>query len=318
MEYLFLFSSCILFSLQYIFSKLYHQKSGGTASASFVSSVLTSLFGVVYCVIFATVTGKEVIFSVPHDALLYAMIYAFAGIGCSLAFFLGLNYGNLWILTTYSLLGGMVLPCFYGVVFNNEPITLLRCVGTAILIISLFPTAIESAKKDIVSANAKGGRVIFPLLCIFVFIGNGMTGVISKIHQLSENAISSNAFVMIGSLGRAVLSAIILVIYIFVTRNKKCESTTKIKLTFKLVLYLGFLLFCYAVIHSMGDVSSLLCAKTMDSSVQFSFISAFVILATALIGKFLFGEKIGKAQKISLALVVIGITLMLFANLFKQ
>ncbi len=316
MEYLYLFLACFLFTVQYIFSKLYHLKSGGTAGASFVNSVMTSLFGVFYCVLFAVFTGREVFFSVSEEAFLYAMIYAVVGIISSLAFFLGLNYGNLSILTTYSLLGGMVLPFFYGVVFNNEPITVMKCVGTVVLIFSLFPTAFENAKKDIVSGKTTAHPIIFTMLCIFVFFGNGMTAVISKIHQLSANAVSSNGFVMIGSLVRTVLSAIILAIFIFATRKKKRDNMPTIKLSFKLVLYLGFLLFSYAVIHSMGDIFSLLCAKTMDSSIQFSFISAFVILFTALLGKFLFGEKIGKAQKISLVLVVIGITFMLLAGIY--
>ncbi len=318
MDNLYLISASILFSLQYIFSKKYQEKSEGTITASLVSSLMTSLFGALYCIIFAAFTGEEILFNISFEVFFYSMIYAVAGIVSGVTFLFALNYGNLSILTTFSLLGGMILPFFYGVLFNNEPFTVLKCVGTLILSVSLLPTTIENLKTNgTISSKARGSHILFPVFCFMVFVGNGMTAVISKIHQLYPKAVSSNAFVMIGSLEKSILSALIMVVYLLATRKKKILNAQNNKFSYRFILYLGFLLLCKAVVHSMGDVLSLLCAKTMDSSIQFSFISAFTILATALLGKYIFGEKIGKAQKISLVLVAFGITFMMLSSIYK-
>lgn len=312
MEYLYLFLACVLFSVQYIFYKIYQDKSGGTITACLISSTVSSFFGFAYCMLHATITGGDIFFNLTKPVLVYSLIYALAGIVCGVVFMFALNYGNLSVLTTYSLLGGMVLPFLYGVLFNNESATLFKCIGTVLLVVSLFPTAIERLKTS--KVNKQGKSIIFIIFCFLVFIGNGMTSVISKVHQLSPQAISSNGFVMIGSLERAIISAIILIIYCFVVRNK-AKFQNNNRFSFKMIIFLAFMLLCYAIIHSLGDIFSLICANTMDASIQFSFISAFVIFGTAIIGKFLFKEEINKAQRISLSFTVAGILCLLVASL---
>lgn len=319
MEYLFLLGACVCFSVQSIFSKLYQTKSGGGIKACLVNSIATSFLGALYCIVYALVTNSAIFFTMTRPALVYSLIYAVAGVVATVVFLFGLNFGNLSILTTYSLLGGMVLPFVYGIFFCNEDFTLFKCLGTLLLLVSLMPTAYDSYKNNNLATEKlhKKSHIIFPILCFLVFFGNGMTGVVAKAHQMSENAITSDQFVMLGSLEKALLSLIVFAIYFFsATKQKSVGDGTSVKLSASHILLLGSFLLGYAVIHSMGDIFSLLCASDMDSSIQFSIISAFCIFFTAIIGRVLFREKISKPQKISFVFIVSGIVFVMLSSLY--
>ena len=316
MEYFFLLSACVCFSVQSIFSKLYQKKSGGSISACLVNSTMTSFFGVLYCFAYALIIQSEIFFTMTKPAIIYSIIYATAGMISTVVFLFGLNFGNLSILMTYSLLGGMVLPFVYGILFCNEDFTVFKCIGTLLLLISLLPTAYDSYKHNNKENLKKNSHLIFPILCFLVFFCNGMTGVVAKAHQMSPEAITSDQFVMLGSFEKTLLSLIIFGIYLFATRKSKSVSGSSMKITPKYVCLLGFYLLSYAVIHSMGDILSLLCASEMDSSIQFSLISAFCIFFTAIIGQLIFKEKITKPQKLSFIFIVSGITLVLLSSIY--
>lgn len=315
MEYVFLLSACVCFSVQSIFSKLYQKKSGGSITACLINSIMTSFLGALYCVGYAFVIQSDILFSMTRPALVYSIIYAVAGMVSTVVFLFGLNFGNLSILMTYSLLGGMVLPFVYGVLFCNEEFTLFKCIGTLLLLISLIPPAYDSYKNDVVEKK-KSSNLIFPVLCILVFFCNGMTGVVAKAHQMSPEAITSDQFVMLGSFEKTILSLIIFGIYILFTRSNKSTANKSFGITANGVLILGFYLLCYAVIHSMGDILSLLCASKMDSSIQFSLISAFCIFFTAIIGWLVFKEKISKPQRLSFVFIILGILLVILSSIY--
>ena len=147
MEYIFLLGACVCFSVQSIFSKLYQIKSGGGIKACLVNSIMTSFLGAIYCIGYALITKSDIFFAITKPAMIYSLIYAVAGMVSTVVFLFGLNFGNLSILTTYSLLGGMVLPFVYGIFFCNEDFTFFKCLGTVLLLTSLIPTAYESYKK---------------------------------------------------------------------------------------------------------------------------------------------------------------------------
>ena len=63
----------------------------------------------------------------------------------------------------------------------------------------------------------------------------------------------------------------------------------------------------YAVCNAMGNIFSLRCAMTMDSSIQFPMLSGVVIFMTAVFGWLFFREKIGKSNLLSLTLTLVGI-----------
>lgn len=65
----------------------------------------------------------------------------------------------------------------------------------------------------------------------------------------------------------------------------------------------------YAVCNALGNIFSLRCAVTMDSSIQFPILSGVVIFMGAVFGWLFFKERITKPTIISLTLIVIGISL---------
>ena len=95
-------------------------------------------------------------------------------------------------------------------------------------------------------------------------------------------------------------------------RNKKQKGITIMKRIIAILMAAVMLLALaagYAVCNAMGNIFSLQCAVTMDSSIQFPILSGVVIFMTAVFGWLFFREKIGKSNLLSLALTLVGIGL---------
>lgn len=90
------------------------------------------------------------------------------------------------------MLGGMVLPYFYGLIFLDEEITLLKVVAMLMMVVAII------MQSDGDCENKKNSN-LFYILCVAVFILNGGTSIVSKIHQINTQyaAVSTNGFVLL-------------------------------------------------------------------------------------------------------------------------
>ncbi len=309
MDFLYLLIACLFFSVQFLFQKNFQKNTRGGFSVSIWNQFAVYLFMAAYLAV------KTRSFAVNGTALMYSVLYSVSGLLSSVASLFAMRYGKVSVASGFCLAGGMVLPFFYGIIGLGEPVTVLKIAGILVLCASLVPSLFEKdpyGKKRSVSDLIK-----YTLSCLVVFCGNGLVSIVSKAHQVSPNAIGTDEFVLLNAVVCLTLTGVGLLIMTAVNGvhgDKKPFRTVFYELSEKPMIPKIFLLCiamtaCYALCNGLGNIFSLRCAITMDSSIQYPLLSGIVIFLTAVLGRICFREKIGRNNIISLALTVVGITL---------
>lgn len=309
MDFLYLLIACLFFSVQFLFQKNFQKNTRGDIAVSLWNQFAVYFFMTVYLAI------KTRALSVNGTAMLYSILYSVSGLLCAIASLFAMRYGKVSAVSSFCLAGGMVLPFFYGIFFLDETVTAWKILGILVLCASLVPSLLEkdpSGKKRSASDLIK-----YTLLSLVVFFGNGFVSIFSKAHQVSPNAIDTDEFVLLNAVVCLAITGIGMLVMTAVKGfhgDKKPICTVFYELSDKPMIPKIFLLCiamtaCYAMCNGLGNIFSLRCAITMDSSIQFPLLSGIVIFLTAILGRICFREKIAKNNLISLALTVVGITL---------
>ena len=159
---------------------------------------------------------------------------------------------------------------------------------------------------------------------MMTFCGNGFVSVVSKAHQISEGAmrlpggeVDTDGFILLIAIVGLTIALVTLIVRAIL--SAKQGEKHPVRATYyeigknpmvpKLFGMLMALAAGYAVCNAMGNIFSLQCAVTMDSSIQFPILSGVVIFMTAVFGWLFFWERIEKANLISLSLTLVGIGL---------
>ena len=153
-----MFGGC--FALSDVYRKLRSSSIASSMESSFIGSVagLAVLLAV-----------SRFDFQATPFTLLIALFSALTGIGFTFCSFKALDSANLSLYSLFSMLGGMILPFFQGILFYGEKITISKIVCVIFVCIALALTVSCDKKKK--------GTVYY----IGVFVLNGMVGVLSKI-----------------------------------------------------------------------------------------------------------------------------------------
>ena len=244
MMYGFLAVSALLFSLQFLFNQQYQKISGaGTNSAVTLSLYL---HGISFFLMF-TLNGFKL--NVTWFSILMAALYAAVVLGYSFASLMAFKTANLSVFSIFAMLGGMLLPLAYGVIFRNESFTLPKII-CVILIGIATAMSFEKGKKT------KGNFKYY----LAVFILNGTVGVISTIHQTKpELAVDSNSFMATVNIC-VVLACIAYQLIV----NKK--------ITIVSLKEFGYLA-GYAGCNGIGNLLCLITLTSLPASVQFPIVT---------------------------------------------
>lgn len=304
--YFMLVSATFLYSFQFIFTKLYQREKG----SSFYYSMI---FGAIAC--FATLpfalflTDGKIEFT-PFSftiAFLYALdvtVYMVFGTKT-------LSRANLSLYSLFSMIGGMLLPFLYGLIFIGESITIAK----AIALVSVCIAMILPLKKE------KGKRTDkFTFICFAViFITNGLTGVLTYVHQRSQlNVVSAGGFLFLYNSCRSVFSLIIItLLYIYGKKDERIlqvigasENQPKKSKIKSRIIAVGAAI-GYAIMNGTAVLLTTLTAKEIAAGVQSTIITGGVIALTALSGLF-FNEKLTRQMVFSIVFALIGTILITF------
>jgi drug/metabolite transporter (DMT)-like permease len=219
--------------------------------------------------------------------LMMGLLAAINGIAFTFCSFKALDVINLSLFSLFSMLGGMVLPYFYGLIFLNEEITVMKVVALLLITVAII---LQN------SGDKKKGSLLFYILCVCVFILNGLVSVVSKAHQIYPEfgVVSNNGFVLLKNLMRFLMFGAMLP---FVSKEKGNKLSIKPKMYGVIV--------ASAAISSMAYFLQMVCASTVPATVQFPAVSGGTIVFSALFGMIFFKEKISKKQAICLLLCVV-------------
>ena len=317
MDFLYLMIACLFFSVQFIFTKCFQKNTKGGYGITVWNQFHIYIFMGLY--LLAT---SETTFDLTLTSLVFSILYAVSGLTSGTGSLFTMRYGKMSTVTTFCLLGGMILPFFYGVLFLQEEMTLWKTLGILVLIGSLLPSILEKDSSGV--ERTKADRIKYTIFCMMTFCGNGFVSVVSKAHQISEGAmrlpggeVDTDGFILLNTIVGLTIALVTLVVRAILAAKQGEKHPVratyyeigKNPMVPKLVGMLLALAAGYAVCNAMGNIFSLQCAVTMDSSIQFPILSGVVIFMTAVFGWLFFWERIEKANLISLSLTLVGIGL---------
>ncbi len=173
--------SALMFSSRFLCSKVYQKKAGSDVMASMASTVYTSIISMVTMFL---LSGFRLEFSWFSFGI--SMIYCINSFALTIFGFKALKYANLSIYSLFMMLGSIVLPTSFAILFYNEALTWARGICFVCIAAALFSTV----KKG------EGNKKAYFYYCL-VFLCNGLAGIISKIHQSSPEAVSTSNFLFI-------------------------------------------------------------------------------------------------------------------------
>lgn len=280
MYYSMIIFASLLFSVQFMFTGGYSKDSG----SSWRSVVVHSFYGSVAGIIFALLMNKFH-FEFSFFSLGMAAISALNGFILSNCSIKVLEKANLSVYSMFMMLGGMILPVLYGIIFGGEELTIMRIICIVLITLALF-TTIEKGKQS------KSAVIYY----IIVFVLNGMAGVISTIHQ-------SHLSLAVDSYSYTILSKIITIVF--------CVAAAAVgKFGFggiskKSLGYIGG----SSVFNTFANILLLIALLHLDASLQYPLVTGFSIIFSTLID-FIRGVKVSKRVMLG-AIFAFGATIMM-------
>lgn len=288
MNYALLLFAAFLFSIQFVSLKYFQKIRGNT------------VFSVSYYCLISSVAFFLVAFMLNGFTVKFNSFSIILGIICGTVEFLCSVFGvkalgvtDLSVYSLFMMLGGMLLPFLFGIIYNGEDITVLKIISVILIASSMF-----------LALDVKGGsKKIGLIFCFAIFIINGSIGIIQNLYSSNTEALGTFNFMCITNIVHVILGGTTFLIYTL-TGKRLPKITAKKDNVLSLLSPL-----LHTVVH--GTAIVILYEFTVEASVQYSLISGGTIFFSAIMGM-LFKEKITVKTIIRIGLVIIGTVLMIF------
>lgn len=282
MNYVFVLCATLLLAFDFALSKLYQKKSGVGITAGLSFNAINGLFT---AVVFFALNGFKFTFSAFSVVMAFAMA-AFA-LTYSLIGFRILRDGNMAMYTLFLMTGGMILPYIYGLLALDEPLRIIRIVGLAVII----------AAVAFSNSGTKKPTKLQIVLCVAVFVLNGMVSIISKAHQVDtlHTPVNTTEFVMLSGIAKFIMSSTALIFTKLKTKDKLPQPVNLLPLAL-----------ANAVVGGVSYMLQLIGAQNLPATVLYPCVTGGSIIFSAFAGKIFFKENITKAQWISIGLCFAG------------
>jgi len=289
MEYILLTTASFLLAVMFALNKVYQKSAGDSVRASLGYTALNGLFS---SVIFFCVNGFNVNitpYSVLMAAALAALVMCYTIFGFKL-----LKSGSMALYTVFLMIGGMTLPYIYGLIFLDEPFSIIRTIALVMLFAGVTLTKYGSGT---VSAKQLA-------MCIAVFVINGFTSIVSKQHQIEQNfsTVATMDFVILNGIFKFILAG---TWYLFSKKEPAQAESKASPLKITLIILLA------AAASGISSQLQLSGASTLPATVLYPFVTGGSIIFTAVLGWILFKEKLSKRLIIGIAVCFIGTILFL-------
>ena len=291
--YIIILLAVFCFAGQFAFTKLYESSVRQTNVTALVMLVFTSVIGTA---LYLVIGAFRVEFSAV--SVFWAVLFALVMIPYYMIGIKVLSLGSLAVYGMFMMLGGMLVPFFYGVWFLKESLSIAQILGTVLLTLFIILQAISQSgpKESNGEKQSTKTKVTFFILCLIIFFLNGLTGVIAKAHQISESAVDEVSFTVISCALTAIFSLILLG---FEFLKDGGEKSKQVMTTFKLKPM--WIMALIGATTYTGNFLHLIAANDVPASVQFPLVSGGVIVLSALVSFFIFREKLSRKEWISIA-----------------
>lgn len=287
MDYTIVIMAALLLSFDFALQKKYQATEG----ADLLSGLkFNAIIGLITAIIFFAFSGFKIEFSVFSATLAF-----FMSLCCTAYTILGfriLKAGNMAVYSIFLMSGGMLLPYLFGVFFLEEKLTYIRILGLIIILL-----AIIFSNKSKYSFNKSQ-----LLLCIAIFILNGIVSIISKCHQINttNSTVNCMTFVMYSGIWKFILSSVVLLI----CKKESSDFSFSSKLSI-------LILPCSAVVSGVSYMFQLIGATNLPATVLYPLVTGGSIIFSAFSGRIFFKEKFSFWQILSILLCFAGTLLFL-------
>lgn len=283
-------------AVNFCLTKLYQNRTGTGFRLSVLFNIITGAFT---AVLFFFINGFMNGFSLHFTSFSWLMAFLlllFCG-GYALIGFKIIAMGDIAVYTMFLMLGGMMLPYFFGLIFLQEEFSYLRLAGLILMVAAIALSGREGDKE-----GKKKGSLVFFLLCMVVFCLNGGGSIVSKIHQLPVNesrAVLSPVFVMMAGIIRVVIFSLI---YLGIRIHDKKLPEDRRPAPIKLPLSVVLILLASSAVDGASYLCQLAGASHLPATVLYPMITGGSVVLTALAGRIFFGQKLSRRATIGIIL----------------
>lgn len=300
--YILIFISVFFMAGQFSIGKVYQMRFGAQPVETLKYTCLSALF--CFGFLFA-VNGFRL--EIEFFSILMALGMSAACTAYSLVGFKMMQMGKLSVYTMFLMMGGMLLPYIYGLLFLDEEFSAGRGIGMVLMVTALVMTTLVPEKK-----HEKNNR-LFLICCAAVFILNGFVSIFSKVHQVETElaTVGTLDFGMLTNLFNFLLSVAAYAVLSAKVRKKDLadEGKTGDKRNYK--LFFG-LIFANALAGGITLPLQLEGASHIPAVVQYPIITGGGIILSAFAGALFFRERITKRNGMGIALAFLATICFMF------
>lgn len=286
MYYALIFAATVLFGLQFFFNKLYQKGEGDGISSAMIFAFLNALVcaAEMFCL-------NRFVFSFSFFSMGVALLCGLNNILYAYSSVKALGKADLATFSLFAMLGGMILPFIGGIIFWNEKITALKIICCLLIIFALW-----------LGTDRGSGRKGAAKYYIMIFIFNGMSGILSKLHQSGDRHVTEQGYMLLSSICAMAISGAVL-IYLKVIKKQKIALNKPGRSIPSVAVY--------SVISGVGNLFLLIALSHVDASVQYPFVTGGTIVVSAIISAII-GEKPGVRKLIAIAVAFTATLILIF------
>lgn len=283
--YILIIIADILLAAQFVFQKKYQKISGTSLKAGLIYNALIGLFS---AIMFLCINSFEI--QITGFSFFMAVIFATAVMLYTFVGFKLMEKGSISIYTLFLMVGGMTVPYIWGVLFLNEDLTFIRTLGLLAIIVAICISNSGTKKIDIKQI----------VMCIAVFLLNGIASVTAKIHQINPTSeiVTSPDFAFLVMVVKAVTCSVILLI------NRKKFASDRQEVSFVKTI-LPIVLFA-SVASGISYMLQLIGATQLPATVLYPMVTGGSVILTSLAGVIVFREKLSARQWAGVGICFVG------------
>ncbi len=308
--YLLYFSQCLLAATADIFVKQYNKKTRNIKGSSNCFNLLIAATSALYYGILWWLSGER--FSADVGALLLALLRGAGYVTGMIGYLQAMRCGPLLLSIVISKMG-VLIPILCAVLFYGDPLSIPMLLGALLL----FPAILLFNGGG--GAGGGGGKTSprFRFFIFLSFLGNGVAMLATRIQQTEYVGAYKAEHLFFSML----FSVPAFLLFFLLSPPSRCdffrqyEKTERARLSagsFRLLLVGGPWVLCYAL-GSVGNGYLGMLTITKLPAVFYYFASTgFGILLAFLIARFLYREKLTRAQYLGCLFAAAGLILLNF------
>lgn len=289
MDMMMLVLSAVLLAVDFLIAGTYQRWEGNAPVKVFRFNFFIGLFSIL---IFFFINGCRFEFTAFSAVL--AVVMTSLAILYTLIGFKVLAAGNTAYYSFFLMTGGMVVPYIWGIAFLNEDFSVLRLIGLLMIVGSAF--VIYGGKNKMSLKVA--------LMCAAIFLLNGFVSVISKEHQISTEAVSSAAYVILTAAVKVIVCGSL---WLGTALRSRAQRASSERISPKAVAILA----ASALVSGLSYMLQLNSAAKLPATVVYPIITGGSVVFTAFAGWLVLKEKPTKELIVGVIISFIGTCLFL-------